>query len=103
MAPGKPSLRRLETIVNVTLAEQRGKALIGLRDPYLLVFLPTVPEQGNIDAAMALAAHIHNAARRESPRAALAHRHQHRRRRAGRLAGRLCRSAASDGSGRAPA
>ena len=69
---GQPSLRRLETIVNVTLAEQRGKALIGLRDPYLLVFLPTVPEQGNTDAAMALAAHIHNAARRESPRAALA-------------------------------
>ena len=66
---GQPSLRRLETIVNVTLAEQQGKALVGLRDPYLLIFMPAVPGE---DGPMALAARIHNAARRERPRAALA-------------------------------
>ena len=66
---GQPSVRRLETIVNVTLAEQQGKALVGLRDPYLLIFMPAEPGE---DGPMALAARIHNAARRERPRAALA-------------------------------
>ena len=69
---GQPSLRRLETIVNVTLAEQQARALVSARDPYLLVFLPSASPASNSDGALSVAARIQHAARRERPRAALA-------------------------------
>ena len=67
-----PSLRRLETIINITFAETQVKALIGLRDPYILIFVPRPADQNGVDVAMKLATRIHNSARRERPRAALA-------------------------------
>ena len=68
----QPSLRRLETIINVTLAEQQENALVGLRDPYVLIFFPAAHHAGGQEKAMNLATRIHNATRHERPRATLA-------------------------------
>ncbi|MCY4010040.1 MAG: helix-turn-helix domain-containing protein [Anaerolineaceae bacterium] len=67
-----PSLRRLETIINVSLTEQQLKALVGLRDPYVLIFIPAALQESGQEKAMKLATRIHNAARHERPRASLA-------------------------------
>ncbi len=74
--PSQPSLRRLETIFNFTLAEAElaggGKPLVGLRDPYLLAFLPVAAANNGTDTVTPLAARIQSVARRERARAALA-------------------------------
>jgi purine catabolism regulator len=60
-APGAPSLRRLETIVNQSVAQAGVVALVRPRDIEIVVFC-AVADAGRPEAALALARTIHKAA-----------------------------------------